>query len=134
MGVRALTVRTARQGPSQRIGQAYRIRWAAETGVRALGCLVGTGPWSVYGPATEERRPFDEILRDGLGDLWQEIGICNTNKERGDEDEERENVGPAEGRYICIRRHNWSSVMRVVSTELISTITITRDLSGGDIL
>jgi hypothetical protein len=113
MGVvysRALTVRTARHGPSQRFGQAYRIRWAAETGVLALGCLVGTVVRSEYGPAAEERRPFDEILRDGLGHLWQEKGICNANK---DEDEERENVEPAEGRYVCIRRHNWSSVMRV---------------------
>jgi hypothetical protein len=110
---RALTVGTARHGPCQRIGQAYRIRWAAETGVRARGRLVGAGPWSVYGPAAQERRPFDEILRDGLGDLLQEIGICNADKESGDEDGEREGVEPVEGRHICICRHNWSSVMRV---------------------
>jgi hypothetical protein len=110
---RALTIGTACHGPSQPLGQAYRIRRAAEAGVRAQSCLVGAAPWSVYGPAAQERRPFDEILRDGLGDLWQEIGICNTDKERGDEDEEREDVEPAESRHICIRRHNWSSVMRV---------------------
>jgi hypothetical protein len=75
-------------------------------------------------------------LRDGLADLWQEIGICNANKERGDEDEERENVEPAEGRYICICRHNRSACdASVYPLELIMDYHyITRDLSGGDIL